>query len=64
MKELVGKVCRCIFALPFHEWPVAGYPAWVMVLAVDMPMVKLSARDNEVGAVWVHVDTIQQISVM
>jgi hypothetical protein len=54
MKELVGMRCELVFNLPALEWPIPGYPAWVDVEAVDMPMVKLNG-------LWVNVSTFKTI---
>lgn len=60
MTELIGKRCACVFALPPHEWPIPGYPAWVRVLDVDMPMVKLSGSAGG-AATWVSATLIASI---
>lgn len=61
MNELVGKACRCEFSLPFTEWPIPGFPAWVIVDAVDMPMVKM--RSRHAGApFWINSAYIKIIS--
>lgn len=60
MKSLIGHECRCVFNLPFNDWPFQGYPAWVVVVAVDMPMVCMSYRHGGKG-VWVNAATIQTI---
>ncbi len=61
MKDLIGMECNCVFALPANEWPIEGYPAWVQVLAVDMPMVKLCGVYQEHHAQWVNCSTIKTI---
>lgn len=61
MKELIGLRCTAVFNLPDNQWPIAGYPAWVIVDAVDMPMVKM--RSMHAGApLWINAAVIQTIS--
>ena len=60
MKELIGRVCTCDFNLPDLEWPIPGYPAWVRVLDVDMPMVKLSSFHGG-DVMWVNASIIKII---
>jgi hypothetical protein len=53
-----------VFNLPSHEWPIPGYPAWVKVLDVDMPMVELTS-DFYNNPMWVNsaiIKTIQAAS--
>lgn len=60
MHELVGKRCTCDFALDPRDWPIPGYPAFVIVDSVDMPMVKM--RSVHAGApIWVNVSAIRTI---
>lgn len=60
MKNLIGKKCRCVFDLPHTEWPISGYPAWVEVLDVDMPMVCM--KDAFAGKpMWVNASIIKTI---
>jgi hypothetical protein len=63
MNELIGKVCWCDFDLPSHDWPMPGFPAYVVVQGVDMPMVKLCSRWGG-QAVWVNASIIKKISAM
>lgn len=63
MKDLIGRECQCVFNLPFSEWPIAGYPAWVIVDDVDMPMVKM--RSTFSGApMWLNSAIIKTISAV
>lgn len=64
MKELVGWECRCIFNLPSFDWPIAGSPAWVVVLGVCGNMIKLSSRwgNVEEDAFWCNTSIIKTIS--
>ena len=59
--ELVGKRCGCSFTLAGHSWPFPGYPAWVAVIAVDMPLVKLASDFDSDRAVWVNASIIEKI---
>lgn len=61
MKELIGWECCCVFNLPSIEWPIAGYPAWVVVDDVDMPMVKMRSRHGG-EAMWLNASIIKTIS--
>jgi hypothetical protein len=61
VKELIGQRCACVFDLPHTEWPISGYPAWVVVVAVDMPMVCLKS-DFGHTPIWVNAATIKTIS--
>lgn len=61
MKNLIGKKCRCVFSLLPRDWPFEGYPAWVIVDEVDMPMVLMrSAHGGTVGR-WVNAGIIETI---
>jgi hypothetical protein len=61
VNELIGFVCRCEFRMDSTKWPIHGHPAWVVVEAVDMPMVKM--RDKFGGAgLWVNAADIASIS--
>jgi hypothetical protein len=60
MKELIGRLCECVFLLPGNEWPIQGYPAWVIVEDVDMPMVKMCSKFGG-KSIWVNVDVIKTI---
>lgn len=65
MNELVGKDCCVIFSDKHTDWPFPGYPAWVTVLAVDMPMVKLAPRHSGgYGAKWINAARIAEIEAM
>jgi hypothetical protein len=55
MEELIGKRCSIIFDLPGTDWPLPGYPAWAVVEAIDMPMIKLDR-------IWVNTKFIQTIT--
>lgn len=64
LHELVGHRCRCEFNLPYGEWPFEGYPAWVLVLDVDLPLVKLTSAHYDGGRhVWVLATLIKTIEV-
>ena len=63
MRELIGKECRAVFNLPHNEWPIEGYPAWVIVDAVDMPMVKMRSRFSG-SPLWVNAATLKTIQVV
>lgn len=41
LRELIGHRCCCVFNLPSSDWPFKGYPAWVYVDDVDLPLLKL-----------------------
>lgn len=60
MNELIGKECSAVFSLPSWEWPIAGYPARVVVEDVDMPMVKLRGYWGK-EKIWVNASIIQTI---
>lgn len=60
--ELVGKKCQVEFDLPDNKWPISGFPAWVYIDAVDMPMVKVrSAHGGK--PLWVNVNILKTIEV-
>ena len=60
MNELIGKTCICIFSLPPEKWPIAGYPAFVVVESVDMPMLKM--RSFHTGeSIWINAMFIESI---
>jgi hypothetical protein len=60
MQELIGKECQCVFNLPASDWPISGYPAWVIVDAVEMPMIKM--RSTYAGKpIWVNASIIKSI---
>lgn len=61
MKELVGLECTVIFNMPDSKWPFPGYPAFVVVEEVDMPMVKLRGRHGA-PTKWINVAIIQSIT--
>lgn len=61
MKELIGYECSCVFSLPFNDWPIEGYPAWVKVVAVDMPMICLQSI-HAGKPIWMHCSIIQTIT--
>ena len=61
MKELVGKDVTIVFALPVHEWPIPGYPAFAVCLAVDMPMIKLRNRHFD-NSFWINANCIRTIT--
>lgn len=63
LRELVGHRCRCVFNLPDSEWPFPGYPAWVRVLDVDLPLVKLGSAHYDGRHVWVLAMLIKTIEV-
>ena len=63
MNELIGWECSCVFNLPATEWPIAGYPAWVVVLSVDGNMIKLASKWGNVQetAIWCSTSIIKTI---
>lgn len=64
LRELIGRSCRCVFNLPDSEWPFPGYPAWVRVLDVDLPLVKLASSHYDGGRhVWMLAALIKTIEV-
>lgn len=63
MNELVGRECRVNFTDDPVHWPFPGFPAWVQVLAVDMPMVKMANRYGD-GALWINVARIADIQAV
>lgn len=60
MEELVDVECSVEFDLPHTAWPIAGFPARVKVLAVDMPMVKL-ASIHAGQPIWINAKFIKTI---
>jgi hypothetical protein len=60
LKELIGHRCRCEFSVRDVEWPIAGFPAWVIVDDVDMPMIKMRSAFSG-SPMWLHVDLIKRI---
>ena len=60
MDKLIGKECGCEFDMPPHSWPVPGYPAWVTVLAVAMPMVEMSGKFSN-RPFWINASKIARI---
>ena len=63
MNELIGKKCRCVFNLPAMEWPIEGYPAWIVVVAVDMPMVCMKSAFAG-KPIWINSAIIKTIEVV
>ncbi len=61
MKALIGRECCCIFNLPGTEWPIEGYPAWVIVVDVDMPMICMKSKWAG-RPIWVNASIIKTIS--
>jgi len=61
LKDLIGKTCRLEFALPAIEWPISGFPAWVIIESVDMPLVKMCSSHGG-SSVWVNAGLIKTIS--
>lgn len=61
---MIGAQCRCVFSLPHNEWPFPGYPAWVRVLDVDMPMVKMCSGHYDNQPKWVNCATITEIELV
>ena len=64
LSELAGSTCRVVFDIPDGSWPFQGYPAFVFVVAVDMPMVKMksSVSTDDCDSVWINVKFIKEIS--
>jgi hypothetical protein len=60
MRDLIGRECACDFALPSTDWPIPGYPAWVIVVDVDMPMVLLKSRHGG-DAIWISASIIKTL---
>lgn len=60
LRELIGHRCRCVFNLPSSDWPFEGYPAWVYVDDVDLPLIKLRSYGDPR---WVSAATIQTIEI-
>jgi len=60
MENLIGKKCSCEFDMPSAEWPVPGFPAWVEVLAVSMPMVEMRSQFSG-SPFWINVSKIARI---
>lgn len=61
LRELIGHRCRCVFSLPINEWPFEGYPAFVYVDEVDLPLIKLRTY----GAPrWVNAELIKTIEIV
>jgi hypothetical protein len=60
MQSLIGKRCECTFSVEYREWPIAGSPAFVVVEAVDMPMIKMLGDFDEYP-IWVSASIIKTI---
>lgn len=60
MDELVGKRCLCEFAMDPVRWPFPGFPANVIVEAVDMPMVKLRSFFSD-RTLWINASAILKL---
>ncbi len=60
LKELIGCQCRAEFNLPPSEWPVSGWPAWILVEDVDMPLIKIKSR-WEKTSLWVNATLFKTI---
>jgi hypothetical protein len=60
MDKLIGKECGCEFDMPSHAWPVPGSPAWVMVLAVSMPMIEMCSIFGG-RPFWINANKITRI---
>jgi len=62
LRELIGKECAVVFNLEPQDWPFPGYPAWLVVEDVDLPLVKMCYRCGS-GAQWVNASLIKTIEV-
>lgn len=60
VKDLIGKECTCVFNIPPEDWPIEGYPAWVIVDDVDMPMVCMRSKFSG-PSIWVNASIIKTI---
>jgi hypothetical protein len=64
MRDLIGKECACTFIEPYESWPFSGWPAWVVVTDVALPMVRMhSIFGGEVhgNPQWVSTHIIKTI---
>lgn len=69
MIELIGKKCRIEFvadpgrsAWPNNIWPTGGYPYWGVVLAVEMPMIKMQPSHWDEPR-WISCSVIASIRI-
>jgi hypothetical protein len=57
---LVGQVCSVVFNLPSGEWPISGYPAWVVIDTVEMPLIEMHSI-HAGKPIWVNASDIKTI---
>lgn len=60
MEKLIGKKCRCEFDLPHTQWPIEGFPAWVVVISVSMPLVEMKSAFGGLP-MWINASKIARI---
>lgn len=60
LNDLIGRRCAVVFDLPDTEWPVPGYPAFVIIESVEMPLIEM--RSIHAGKqIWINARFIKQI---
>lgn len=62
-RSLIGKRCQCVFDLEANDWPIPGFPAWVQVVDVDMPMVCMKVAYTG-KSMWVNASIIKTIEAV
>lgn len=60
MKNLIGKECGCDFDMAPQDAPVPGWPSWVTVLSVEMPMVEMCGTFGG-RPFWINASKIARI---
>jgi hypothetical protein len=61
VKKLIGHMVSIVFDLPSTEWPIEGYPAFCVVIEVDMPMIEIKRQYAINQSVWINVGTIKTL---
>ena len=60
--ELIGRDdVRCVFNLDPCKWPIPGYPAWIVIEAVDMPLMLIRSKWSR-EKIWINASIIETIS--
>jgi hypothetical protein len=60
--KLIGHLVTIEFNLPSTEWPIAGFPAWGIITAVDMPLIEVQGYHVRSSLTWVNVKDVKKIT--
>ena len=62
LSDWIGKRCNAEFNLPYKEWPTEGYPANIIIKAVEMPLIMIKSWYGG-KSMWINADIIKTISL-